>query len=88
MYSILLTVKRPDVVDHDNIEKYDELYRILEGLAKRNEAIRLLAESTILLPLNPGLQDVADVVNSIKRLPYTYTILAEDHKWYEATNKV
>ena len=67
---------------------YNELVRTMEGLAKRNEAIRLLAESTILLPLSPGLQDVADVVNSVQRLPYTYTILTEDHKWYEATNKV
>jgi len=86
MYSILLTVKKPDAQNHMLVEQYGNLVRTLEGLAKQNKEIRLLAESTILLPLNKGLQEVADVVNALKHLPYTYAIQAEDLQWYEAAN--
>uniref|UniRef100_A0A6M3KXR3 Thiamine-binding protein domain-containing protein n=1 Tax=viral metagenome TaxID=1070528 RepID=A0A6M3KXR3_9ZZZZ len=88
MYSILLAVKRPNVVDHDNVEKYDKLCRILEGLSRQNKSIRLFSESTILLPLDSGLQALADVVNAIGRLPYTYAIVTKEIQWHEATNKV
>jgi len=88
MYSILLTVKRPDARDHDNIGRYNKLFQTLEGIASQNKDIRLFAESTILLPLNSGLQALVDVVNSIKRLPYNYVILTEETRWHEATNKV
>lgn len=86
-FSILLTVKRPDEQNHQSIGEYDGFVRTLASLAKQNKDIRLFAESTILLPLNKGLQEVADVVNALKHLPYTYAIQTEDQSWYEAINK-
>jgi len=88
MYSILLIVKKPSVGDHNNVEKYDKLVRILEGITTQNKDIRLFAEGTILLPLSHGLQGILDVLKSLKDLPYTYTILAEETLWHEAVNIV
>ena len=88
MYSILLTVKKPDESENQASRNYFQFLNVAENLSKQNKDCRLLAENTILLPLNKGLRDVADVVSSIRSLPYTYTILTEDTLWYSAEHKI
>jgi hypothetical protein len=91
-YSILLVVKRPD--EHDNWKennRYNDEYNALVNTLKQlpqDGHIQLLAENTVLLRLDQGLQGVLNVLKALRSLPYTYTILPEDTKWYEATNKV
>ena len=85
MYSILLTVKRPDPQKHDLADQYDRFVRRLEGIAKPNKDSQVLSEGAILLQLNEGLQDVYDVVGAIPNgLTYTYTILTKDTHWHSA----
>lgn len=88
MYSILLAVKKPDVADHKKLPIYEGIVNTMKNLANKDKTIRLLSEGALLLPLNHGLQDVVDVVNSIKSFPYTYAILTEDCKWHEAVSRV
>jgi hypothetical protein len=90
-YSILLTVKKPEKTknykDDDRYEKeYDALRNFLQEMSLQNKGIRFLAETTLLLPLDYGLHDLADVVKMIRSLPYTYAVLTEDTKCYNAAN--
>jgi hypothetical protein len=90
--SILLVVKRPD--EHEDWKvnnRYNDEYNALVNTLKQlpqGGHIRLLAEGTVLLPLDHGLQGVLEVLRSLRSLPYTYTVLTEDTEWYEVTNKV
>lgn len=91
-YSILLSVKKPDEtknwkVSHQLNAEYNDLVKTLKELPQ-NEDIQLLSEGTVLLQLDHGLQGLLGVLNSLGTLSYTYIILPEDTKWYEATNKV
>jgi len=84
--SILLVVKKPDAHEQQARQKYDHIVEVLAGISRRNKDIRLLAENTMLLPLNAGLQDVVAVVNAFGGLSYTYTIFHEDIEWHEVAN--
>lgn len=70
------------------MQVYDNFVSILAGLEKQNAGLRLLSQSSVLLPLNDTLQNVLEVLRALRDLPYTYTILTEDTQWHEATNKV
>lgn len=87
-YSILLAVNKPEGNNHQHQQEYYNFLRILEDIEKQNKGLQRLTDSCVLLPLNKGLQGVRDVLNSLRSLPYTYTILTEDTKWHEATNQV
>jgi hypothetical protein len=92
IYSILLTVKKPEQTENWKTDnklnaEYAALLRTLQQVSKRNEDVKLLTESSVLLPLNHGLKDVAEVVTCLGSLPYSYTILTEDTKWIEVPNK-
>jgi len=86
-YSILLTVKKPDEQNNKLFGQYEKFVRILEDIQMQNKGNRLLQEGTILLPLNTGLNHVADAVKAIRNLPYTYAIVPEDIIWIEVLNK-
>jgi hypothetical protein len=88
-YSILLTVKRPDEVkDRNGAVEYANFQNILEGLTTQNKEIQWLAEGTILLRIDHGLQPLMEVLKSLRHLPYIYTILTEETKWYEGIKEV
>uniref|UniRef100_A0A6M3KXR2 Uncharacterized protein n=1 Tax=viral metagenome TaxID=1070528 RepID=A0A6M3KXR2_9ZZZZ len=88
MYSILLAVKKPDVIDHEGLREYDNILSIWEGIAKRDKGTKLLAQNLFLLPLDKELLGVADAVHSFRRLPYAYTLLPEEQRWHEGRNVV
>ena len=88
MYSILFSVKRPDEQNQKSIGIYNGLVNTMKNLATQDKTIVLLSESAILLPLTHGLQDVVDVVNSTKSLPYTYAIVTEDLQLIDTVSKV
>ncbi len=77
-YSILLMVEKPDdVKERDKGAKYANFQFRLQGLIQRNKDIRVLSEGAILLPIDHGLQDLADLVQSISELFYTYIVLTD-----------
>lgn len=85
MYSLLLIVKRPDAMDHDNIYKYDNAIRTLEGIAKQGKGTVLLADNVIRIPLDKALNDVVDAISLTHPLHYTYAILTEDIIFHDLT---
>jgi hypothetical protein len=87
-YSILLVVKKPDGTNYKIDQEYDNCVYILSGIEKQKRGLQMLTEGCALLPLDKGLQDVLDVLKAVRTLPYTYTILSEDTKWYEGISKV
>ena len=86
-YSILLAVTKPDGTNYKIGQEYDNCVYMLAEIEKQKRGLRLLTEGCALLPLDKGLQDVLDVLKALRTLPYTYTILTEDTKWHEGTNK-
>jgi|GEM_PF-2186144 hypothetical protein len=89
-YSILVIVGKPDPAKGQDAYALNACIAGLEALAKRNTDIRLLGESTILLPLSGGLPGVCDVVHCVEssHLTYTYTILTEDTEWHEEVKEL
>uniref|UniRef100_A0A6H1ZSF4 Uncharacterized protein n=1 Tax=viral metagenome TaxID=1070528 RepID=A0A6H1ZSF4_9ZZZZ len=88
MYSILLAVKKPEPLDHKNLEIFDRIVNTMKNLATQDKTIVLLGEGAILLPLDKGLQHVVDVVNSTRSLPYTYAIVTQDLQLIDTVSKV
>jgi hypothetical protein len=83
-YSILLVVVRPNITNHKEQSIWNGGLIELAALAKQNEDIQLLGESTVQLPLNHGLQGISDVVRCLdsRGLKYTYTVLTGDVEWH------
>ena len=77
MYSILLAVERPDVIEHEAGHKYDNIVNIFANLAKHNTNNQLIGEGVLLLEIDKGLTDVSVALHALQNFSYSYSILSE-----------
>lgn len=90
-YSMLIVLEPPASADYvtakETATAFYKAIEVLEGVLKQNVNVRRLQVGTYQLPLDRGLQGVADVLHCIGNVPYTYTILTEDIVLYGPKGK-